>query len=218
MTAMYMNELKCLINLGKAINIGNDVLNILSERYSTMLNLTITELWNDKLGIFTNKWSMNDTFYPRISPTLFYPLLTGDIDVSKAEMMVNNYLLNADYFCISLTFPSNQSADCYYGLPSIAKSDPAFLSQNYWRGLTWGPMTQLVWWSLDEYVEKSDIVKNGQAALQKQTNAMMLKIWYLKRHICENYSPSNHANDCTGDHFYHWGGLAGFLSLIHDHY
>merc|ERR1711997_1364947 len=132
-------------------------------------------------GIFTNKWSMNDTFYPRISPTLFYPLLTGDVDVQKAEMMVNNYLLNEDYFCVSLDFPDNQSSDCYYGLPSIAKSDPAFKSQNYWRGLTWGPMVQLVWWSLDEYVEQSDIVKNGQRALMKQSNEMMLHIWYTKR-------------------------------------
>eukprot|EP01084_Bolivina_argentea_P287125 492646_1 len=94
MTGMYMNELKCLMNLGKAINIGNEVLNILNERYNFMLNLTLNELWDDSIGIFANKFSTNDTFYPRISPTLFYPLLTGDVDVKKVEMMVTNYLLN----------------------------------------------------------------------------------------------------------------------------
>ena len=120
--------------------------------------------------------------------------------------------------CILFTFSENRTSDCYYGLPSIAKSDPVFASQNYWRGLTWGPMAQLVWWSLDEYVDKSTIVKNGQLALEKQMNAMMLHIYYNNRHICENYSPGNKSQDCTGDHYYHWGGLTGFLSLIHDYY
>eukprot|EP00483_Globobulimina_turgida_P010664 UN10685 len=131
--------------------------------------------------------------------------------------MVSHYLLNPDYFCISLIFPINQSSDCYYGLPSISHNDPAF-SNGYWRGLVWGPMAQLVWWSLEAYSNQSDIVKNGQIALQNQMNAMMLKIWNDKRHICENFSPSSKNDDCTGTQFYHWGGLTGFLSLIHPYY
>ena len=218
MTSMFMNELKSLINLGKAINVDNDILNELNDRYQIMINLTLNELWNDQLGIFNNKFSQNATFYPRIAPTLFYPLMTGDVDVKKAEMMVSNYLMNEDYFCISLDFPNNQSSDCYYGLPSIAKSDVAFKSQDYWRGLTWGPMIQLTWWSLDQYVNKSDIIKDAQLALEKQTNAMMLNIWNQRRHICENYSPGNLKTECTGDHFYHWGGLSGFISFIHKYY
>ena len=36
--------------------------------------------------------------------------------------------------------------------------------------------------------------------------------------VCENYNPGFVANnkgvDCTGDHFYHWGGLTSFVSLL----
>ena len=31
---------------------------------------------------------------------------------------------------------------------------------------------------------------------------------------CENFSPWRNATECTGMHFYHWGGLAGFISLL----
>eukprot|EP01084_Bolivina_argentea_P096645 173745_1 len=218
MTAMFINELQRLTALGEAINVSSDVIRTLNERYSFMVNATLNELWDDSNGIFVNKFSRNDTFYFRISPTSFYPLMSGEPTVKQAEMMVTNYLLSPDYFCISETWPNNQSDECYYGLPSISRNDPAFKSQNYWRGLTWGPMSQLVWWSLDEYVDQSDIVKNGQNALMKQMNAMMLNVWNNKRHICENYSPSKDHTECTGVHFYHWGGLSGFLSLIHDYY
>eukprot|EP01084_Bolivina_argentea_P028862 53608_1 len=218
MNAMYINELKRLIILGKVINVSSEILNTLNERYIFMVNVSFTELWNDKMNIFVNKFSQNDSFYVHISPTSFYPLLSGEPTIEQAEIMVNNYLLSSDGFCISLTFPINQSNDCYYGLPSISHNDPAFNSQNYWRGLTWGPMSQIVWWGLDEYINKSEIIKNAQNALTNQMNQMMLNIWNNKRHICENYSPGKSHTDCTGDHFYHWGGLTGFLSLIHEYY
>ena len=33
---------------------------------------------------------------------------------------------------------------CYWGLPSIQASDPAYPPLGYWRGYVWGPMIQLV--------------------------------------------------------------------------
>jgi hypothetical protein len=38
--------------------------------------------------------------------------------------------------------------ECYWGLPSIQRGDPAFPPLGYWRGYVWGPMAQLVYWSL----------------------------------------------------------------------
>ena len=47
---------------------------------------------------------------------------------------------------------------------------------------------------------------------------MFLHVWDEKRHICENFSPhkvnEKLPGDCTGTWFYHWGGLAGLLSLL----
>ena len=33
-------------------------------------------------------------------------------------------------------------------IPSIARNDPAFYDQNYWRGRIWGPMNFLVYLGL----------------------------------------------------------------------
>ena len=53
--------------------------------------------------------------------------------------MVKEHLLNPDEF---------------YGewmIPSIARNDPAFKDQDYWRGRIWGPMNFLVYLGLRNY-------------------------------------------------------------------
>ena len=55
--------------------------------------------------------------------------------------------------------------------------------------------------------------------------AMMLNQWRLHAHICENFNPHKNGtevagkvwpDDCTGCKFYHWGALAGMISLIEE--
>jgi hypothetical protein len=94
-------------------------------------------------------------------------------------------------------------------------------------------MIQLVYWGLDEYGEVPSAVQ-AKAALAKQATGLMLSQWHAHRHICENYNPHKYGilpdtrlhqaiigllarrngTDCTGDRFYHWGALAGFVSLL----
>lgn len=97
-------------------------------------------------------------------------------------------------------------------------NDPTTLSpvtRADWRGYVWGPMIQLTYWALaaPEYAHIS-LVSQGRKALAKQATAMMVNQWRLHRHVCENYNPHHNGTDCTGDKFYHWGGLAGFVSLL----
>ena len=40
-------------------------------------------------------------------------------------------------------------------IPSIARDDPAFKDQNYWRGRIWGPMNYLVYLGLQNYDMRS---------------------------------------------------------------
>ena len=49
--------------------------------------------------------------------------------------------------------------------------------------------------------------------MAKQATNMMMEQWHRHRHVCENFSPFENATDCTGDRFYHWGALAGLVSL-----
>ena len=46
--------------------------------------------------------------------------------------------------------------------------------------------------------------------------AMMMSQWEAHGHVCENFSPWRNATECTGTWFYHWGGLAGLMSLLEE--
>ena len=132
--------------------------------------------------------------------------------------MVTRWLTNASRFCVAPNgdFQGNSRA-CFWGLPSISADDPAFPPLGYWRGFVWGPMAQLTYWSLQQYGHVP-VVAQARAALAKQMTAMGMAQWHAHHHVCENYNPGFVANnkgaDCTGDHFYHWGGLTSFVSLL----
>jgi hypothetical protein len=102
-----------------------------------------------------------------------------------------------------------------------------FLDHTSWRGYVWGPLTQLVHWSL-QYPDKQ-FDANGELgetnwglarkALCKHMESMMMNQWSRHRDICENYHPSlagDGADACTGTKFYHWGALAGLIGMVED--
>ena len=88
-----------------------------------------------------------------------------------------------------------------------------------WRGYVWGPMAQLVYWSLLEY-DHVPIVRTARKALTVQMEALLLTQWRDKRHICENFSPKKPPAgswakfDCTGTKMYHWGALTGLIGVV----
>ncbi len=53
--------------------------------------------------------------------------------------MIEKHLLNPEEFAGE------------WVIPSIARNDPAFKDQDYWRGRIWGPMNYLVYLGLDQY-------------------------------------------------------------------
>lgn len=80
----------------------------------------------------------NETFYRRISPTSFYSMMAKAPTDDQATKMVNNWLHSPEHFCIAPNgdFAGNKDT-CYWGLPSIEASDPAFPPLGYWRGYVW---------------------------------------------------------------------------------
>jgi hypothetical protein len=79
----------------------------LRQRAAILANLTQTHLWSDASNAFVNKMPRDsynltaDTFYPRISPTSFYPLMTGVPTPRQANQTVTAHLLNPTSFCIT---------------------------------------------------------------------------------------------------------------------
>jgi len=211
MSSMFTMEADALAELAIAIN--RPEANMLKNRASSMRKNIASHMWDSQGGIFTNLFP-NNTFYRRISPTSFYAMLANASTDKQAEQMATQWLLNKEKFCLTPNGDmSGNTKDCWWGLPSINAADPAFPAQGYWRGYVWGPMSQLTWWSLKTY-EHVPAITVARKALCKQMTAMMLNQWRLHRHICENFSPHQSNNDCTGDTFYHWGGLTGLISLL----
>lgn len=146
------------MTLAGILNRSKDV-TMLTARVAK-LRIAAQALWDpsNNGGIFTNKFAgqlhgtcppnllpCKDGFYQRISPTSFYAMLGGIATDEQATAMVTNWLLSKDHFSISKTGDSVGNDDsCWNGLPSIARSDPAFLQNGYWRGHVWGPISMSV--------------------------------------------------------------------------
>jgi hypothetical protein len=64
-------------------------------------------LWNEQAGAFVNKIPASsynlseDTFYTRLSPTSFYPMMGGHASTEQAKRMVTEHLLNPTGFCVT---------------------------------------------------------------------------------------------------------------------
>lgn len=128
--------------------------------------------------------------------------MAGAASDEQAARLVQGWLLDRERFCIA---PDGDFAmlhdDCYWGLPSIQRGDPAFPPLGYWRGYTWGPMAMLTYWSVQQY-DHVPVVRKARKALCKQLTAMMLNMWRRHRHICENFNPHRNATECSGTRFY----------------
>jgi hypothetical protein len=213
MCSMFTMEAEALSKLADAISRPEGPM--LKQRAASMRALIAANLWDAEGGIYTNQFP-NGSFYRRISPTSFYPMLASAATTDQAKTMMTRWMMNASHFCITPKADFNgNTQDCWWGLPSIEASDPAFPHLGYWRGYVWGPMSQLTYWSLSD-PKYADVVEvtTARKAMSSQLTDMMMNQWHRNRHICENYNPHHDAGDCSGDNFYHWGGLTGLTSLI----
>jgi len=99
-------------------------------------------------------------------------------------------------------------------LPSIARNDPAYPDQTYWRGRIWAPMNFLVYLGLRNYPGLPE-AEQARRDLAERSAALLLKEWREHGHVHENYS-SDTGEGCdksNSDRFYHWGALLGLIAL-----
>jgi neutral trehalase len=155
-------------------------------------------LWDDASGIYLNRRTDTGESSHKLAPTNFYPMLGCVPTQAQAERMVREHLLNPDEFATP------------WPLPSIAKRDPAYPEQEYWRGRVWGPMNWLVYLGLCQYD-----LPEARAWLAARSEALFLKEWREHGHVHENYNAETGEGDdvTSSDRFYHWGGLLGLIAL-----
>lgn len=220
-------EAEALARIADLLNRSADAA-MLRGRHQAMASLISKHMWDDELGVFSNLLA-NGTKYPRISPTSFYPMLAGIASDEQATKMVTRWLTNRTRFCVPAS-PSvwpfaKAHPGCYWGVPSIAADDPMFLvpggtSGIYWRGETWSPQVYLVFLGLQRY-DHLPVVRAARQGLCLQQQDLLVSVWNTSHHVCENYpsvipngSTISSGNNCTGNHFYMWGGLSGFIGLV----
>lgn len=156
-------------------------------------------LWSEPDGIFLNRRTDTGDFSRRLSPTNFYALFSDRVTDAAAGRMVQEHLFNPEEFWGD------------YVLPSIARNDPAFADQNYWRGRIWGPMNYLVYLALCRQNQPE-----ARAALAEKSAELLLKEWRLHGHVHENYD-STTGMGCgvrNSDKFYHWGALLALIGVL----
>jgi hypothetical protein len=149
--------------------------------------------------MFLNKNLHTGENSTRLSPTNFYPMLAHAATAEQAKTMVRKHLLNTNEFWGE------------WVIPSIARHDPAFHDQEYWRGRIWGPMNYLVYLGLSNYD-----TAGARKEFAQKSYSLFLKEWNEKGHVHENYNAILGTGDdvSSSDRFYHWGALLGYVQYL----
>jgi putative isomerase len=129
-------------------------------------------------------------------------MLSKTATPEQVDAMLNQHFFNPDEFWGERV------------LPSIARNDPAFKDQDYWRGRIWGPMNFLVYLGLRNYSTPTAIRARKELA-QKSLDLFLIE-WQTKGHVHENYSAVTDDSDAVpnSDPFYHWGALMGLMEYM----
>jgi len=196
MTSLYIADCNALAEIADALGRSAEAkeLRDRAERYRAKLQT----LWDKKSGNFLNLNLHTGEKSPRLSPTNFYPLLAKAATPEQAQSMIN-HLLNRDEFGSG------------WIIPSIARNDPAFKDQEYWRGRIWGPMNYLVYLGIENYP-----YPRAREWFAEKSYELFLKEWREKGHVHENYNAMTGTGDdvSSSDRFYHWGALLGYVEYL----
>ena len=196
---MYIADCEALAKIADALDRPTEASELRSR--ATQYRTTLATLWNEKSGIFLNKDLRTNKFSLRLSPTNFYPMLAGAATPAQASRMIQEHLLNPQEFWGQ------------WVIPSIARNDPAFTDQDYWRGRIWGPMNYLVYLGLRNYDDPAVCREFAQKSYK-----LFLQEWHGKGHVHENYNAITGAGDDVthSDPFYHWGALLPYIEYLQE--
>lgn len=197
LNALYVADCRALAEIAEAIGKEREAEELRGR--AEMYDAGLQDLFSNASGIFLNRRTDTGAADERLSPTSFYPLLSGTATPEQAERMVKEHLANPKEFWGE------------WVIPSTPRSEEAYADNDYWRGRIWGPMNFLVYLGLRRY-DLPEI----RHALAERSAALLLKEWRKNGFVYENYNPdTGDGGDVRrADPYYHWGGLLGFIDLI----
>lgn len=196
LTGLYILDCRSLIELATLLGHSEDVAELQSRMTRACAGLET--LWDEEKGFYYNRRTDTGEYSRRISPTNFYALFSPDVSSKRQRRIADEHYFNPEEF---------------YGewmLPSIARNDPAYPEQEYWRGRVWAPLNFLVYLALTR-TELDDMRHD----LAEKSATLFLKEWNEHRHVHENYNSITGEGCDSGnsDKFYHWGALLCTIAL-----
>ena len=201
LTSLYIADCKALAEIAQILGKEKEAREL--NQRGALFSKSLKSLWNNQKGFFYNKRTDTNEYSNRISPTNFYPLLAGVATQKEAEEMISKHYFNEEEF---------------YGewmIPSIARNDPAFTQQDYWRGRIWAPLNFLVYLGMRNY--KLDYARNDLAT---KSDSLLMGNFRNSKSVHENYHGISGEGLKQGellnksDSYYHWGGLLGLIALM----
>jgi len=193
---LYIMDCRCLIEMSRILG-NEDVIPEIEER-KTKVEQALMTLWDEEFGMFLNKNLSDGTLSRRISPTNLYALQADCVSEEQKKRIMEEHFYNPEEFWGE------------YIIPTIARNDPAFPEQDYWRGCIWAPTNYLAYVAM-----KYAGLKKECDDLARKSEELILKEWRLYGHVHENYCCYNGLG-CGlkhSDRFYHWGGLLAYIAL-----
>lgn len=195
--SIYIMDCRCMAEIAAVLGKKEDAeeFNNRAVKYTKKLK----ELWDEEIGIYLNRRLDTGEKNYRISPTNFYPMLAKACTQKQAERMIKEHYFNPDEF------------HGEFVIPSIARNDPAFKDNEYWRGRIWAPMNFLVYLGMINYD-----LPEARADLAEKSKTLLMKSWNQNGAIYENYNAVTGQGDDVknSDSFYHWGALLNYIMYM----
>ena len=196
LSGLFIKDCLSLIKFSKILGYSENIAEL--EHRMERAQKGLDMLWNEEDEIYENLDLVTGEFCKRLSPLNFFPLFSPKVSEAQKKAIVEKHLLNEAEFWGE------------YVLPSIARNDPAFAEQQYWRGRIWAPLNAIVYHALKDaglYKEAKLLAEKGEK--------MMLTVWEEERRIYENYGAIDGQGNSArqSDAFYHWGALLGYLAI-----
>jgi putative isomerase len=197
LTSMYVADCTMLAELADVAERA-DAASELRDR-ADAYSRGLAGLWDEEVGIFLNRRTDTGERSLRLSPTNFYALLTDVPTPEQARRMIDEHFFNEEEFAGE------------WILPSIARNDPAYPEQRYWRGKIWAPMNFLVYLGLRRHG-----LADASRVLADKSKELLLREWRENGHVHENYTATTGwgCDRRDSDRFYHWGGLMALIGLM----
>jgi glycogen debranching enzyme len=198
LNSLYVADCRALAEIARAIGREREAAELTAR--AEAFGSALERLWSEDVGLYLNRRTDTGELSRRLTPVHFYPLLAGVPPPARAQRMVREHFFNRDEF-----FGDHL-------LPSVARNDPAFPKQRYWKGAVWPPLNYLVYLALWQYD-----LPEARRELAARSHALFFSEWKRRGYVSENYSAISGTGDderLSSDSFHAWGTLMALPLLV----